>query len=920
MTRCILILSCIFLSMNLKSEPCDISIHQEYDSIPFVEFAKEIEQTYHVNFYFKEEWIDSLFVSNHRIPNNLSQILNDCLKNSSISYYLYNCNKIILSKNYEYVSGIPDQVFQHAVGIPVNPVPKMDVSFLQHDSKSNLQNKRAITTIGDPSKKYVTQKATISGKINDTINDTPIAGAIVFFDDYKWPAVTDGNGFYSVSVQTGSHTMHIRCIGKEEKVRRIVVYGDGVFNETLEDDALSLQEVYIYANKESNIRDGQLGIERLDGTMARQIPSSVGEADIFKMALLLPGVQSVGEGASGFNVRGGAVDQNLILIDNSPIYNPSHLFGFFSTINAEMVEDFELYKSSYPAYFGGRLSSILDVNLRKGDFKKFSIKGGISPVTGKLLIEGPIIKNRVSFIISGRSTYSDWILKRIHTPMMQNSQASFYDMNAKVNADMNSHNSLQLNAYFSHDYFKLNSDTTYNYNNSNGSISWKHTFNEQLILTATGLYSEYSYDMGSRANPRYAFDLDYRIQHYEGKIDVLYMPDEKHKIRAGANSIKYSLNPGTLTPGTESIVIPLSLNSEQGVESAAYINDEYAVNNKLLINAGLRYSLYYALGPAKVYQYAREIPRSTDTRTDSILYSRNEITARYNYPEFRISARYELSENNSIKASFAGMTQYIHMLTNTMAVSPTDIWTLSSPQLKPQRSRQYSVGYYRNFRNNMFETSIETYYKETKNLPEFKPGAKLLVNPDLETDLLAGIGKAFGVELMVRKKSGKLNGWASYTYARSLVKVDGRFKEEKINYGKYYPASHDKPHDFTFVSNYRFSRRISFSTVVKYSTGHPITYPVGWYTIKGRELLHYSNRNEFRIPDYFRMDLALNLEGNLKVKKLAHSSWTFSVYNLTGRNNAYSIYFISDPVKNIKGYKLSVFTKPIPSITYNFKF
>jgi hypothetical protein len=921
MIRFIFLILIIPIAFELNAKQCDIPVNETFDSVPFLDFVHHMEESYKVHFFLKPAWVDSLCITSNKIPTTLQEILNENFKGTKISYFIYNCEKIILTKDYTYLEDIPESIIKQ-INIPALPQEKKyeEISFVKHEFTNGYQGKKNIITIGDPSKKYVGKNAKVSGYINDTVNNVPIVGAVIFFDDFRSATITDENGFYSVIISTGTHVMHIRCVGKIEKTRKVVIFGNGIFNETLEDNALSLQEVYIYANEEHNVRDLQLGVEKMDISMIKQIPTSVGEADIFKMALLLPGVQTVGEGASGFNVRGGSVDQNLILIDNSPIYNSSHLFGFFSTINTEMVKDFELFKSSYPAYYGGRLSSVFAVNLKKGDPEKFSLKGGISPITGKLLLEGPIVRNKVSFIISGRSTYSDWLLKRINSPMLQNSNASFYDLNAKINANLNKNNMLQLSSYYSYDYFKLNSDTGYTYENLNGSLLWKHTFSDHLSFTTMGIFSEYQYNVGSTADPLYAFNLTYDIQHYEGKMDLLYLPNDKHKIRFGVNSIKYNLNPGTLKPAADANIAAVQLNSEQGVESAVYINDEFNINNRILINQGFRYSFFYSLGPAKIYKYADGSPRDYDTRIDSTFYKKNAISGKYGNPEYRVSIRYQLSADNSIKVSYANMTQYIHMLTNTMAVSPTDTWTLSNPNLKPQRSWQFSLGYYYNFNNNMYETSVETYYKESENIMEFKPGAQLLLNPDLELDLLAGKGRAYGAEFMIKKKSGKLNGWLSYTYSRSLIRVDSKYYDERINSGNYYPTNYDKPHDFTMVSNYKFSRRISASATATYGTGHPITYPVAWYTLRGRELLHYSNRNEYRIPDYFRIDLSLNIEGNLKLKKLAHNSWSFSVYNLTGRDNVYSVYFVSDPYKNIKGYKLSIFTRPIPSISYNFKF
>jgi len=909
------------LNMALRSEPCDIPISMSFDSVAFNDFILSIEKENNVHFFMKPAWIDSIFITSRIVPTTLREILNENLKGTRLYFYIYDCSKVIITRDYVFVEDVPAIASKKGdITSSEKETKHKESSFVKREFRNNREQKNGIIKIGDPSNKNVSKFATVSGRIMDTINHIPINGAVVFFDNTRFAGITDRNGLYSVNTELGIHSMHIRRMGKIEKILKVVIYGNGIHNESLEDETVSLPEVYVYANKENNVRDIQLGVERMDANMIKQIPSSVGESDILKTALLLPGVQTVGEGASGFNVRGGSTDQNLMLIDNSPVYNSSHLFGFFSAINAEMVQDFELYKSSFPAYFGGRLSSIVDVNLRKGNPEKFSLRGGISPVTGKLMVEGPIVKGKAAFILSGRSTYSDWILKRVNSPIMRNSDASFYDLNAKLNIDPNSNNAIQLSGYYSHDYFKLNSDTCYSYENMFGNLMWKHTFSERFSMITTGIFSEYKYHISSLADPAYAFNLKYDIQHFEGKLDFQYLMGENHKMRLGINSIRYSLSPGILEPGPDALIRGKELSPEQGIESALYLNDEYRLGKRLLFNLGFRYSLFYALGPAKVYKYTPESPRNLQSRMDSSLYSRNAITAKYGNPEFRISSRIQITSGNSIKASYTRMFQYIHMLTNTMAVSPTDTWTLSDPNLKPESSWQVSLGYFQNLFHDICEASAELYYKESDNILDFKPGAQLLLNPDLELDLLAGKGRAYGIELMIRKKFGKLNGWVNYTYSRSLIKIDSKFMEEKINGGRYYPTNYDKPHDFNIVSNYKFSRRISASATITYSTGHPITYPVGWYSLRGRDLLHYSNRNEYRIPDYFRVDFSLNLEGNLKIKKLAHSSWSLSVYNLTGRNNIYSVYFVSDPYSYIKGYKLSVFSRAIPSITYNFKF
>jgi len=826
---------------------------------------------------------------------------------------------VIFAKDYVFVT-LNDSIFSKKSNSEFSQViEENESSFFKPEEK--VINKNEILTIGNPNLRHLGEHAEIKGIITEKNTGEPVIGAVVYCIDLNKGTSTDVFGNYSIKMEKGKHQMLFKSVGKKEQTVAIILNSDGKLNYQMEDDVVLLKDILISAEREHNVRGLEVGLESMDIKTIKQLPSTMGEADIIKTALLLPGIQTMGEGASGFNVRGGSTDQNLVLIDNSPIYNSAHLFGFFSALNSDIVKGFDIYKSSFPAYFGGRLSSVLDINLRNGNKKEFAVIGGISPITGKLLVEGPIFKEKASFIVSARTTYSDWILKRINASDIQNSSASFYDFNAKMTFDFNSNNSLTISGYQSKDYFKLNSDTTYSYKNQIANISWKHAFSNKLYALFDGIYSEYNYSVESSKNLMYGFEMTYRIQHQEAKIGLVFQPNSKHKIRFGGNSILYKVAPGELTPFSDSSeIIPKKLPQDQGIESAVYVDDEYLINDRLSVNVGFRFSSFLSMGTGWEYEYLPDLPRTINNRMDSTYYSGNVIRQKYGFPEFRFSVRFGIDANSSIKASFSNMNQYIHMLSNTMAISPTDSWALSNRYLKPQKGKQVSFGYYKNFGDDKIETSVEAYYKTVDNMPEYKAGADLVLNQNLDCDLINGHGKAYGIELMVEKKSGKFTGWMSYTFARSFLRVNGKFAEEKINDGNYFPTNHDKPHDLTLVANYKYSRRISFSSTITYNTGRPITYPVAKYRYRGRELLHYSYRNEYRIPDYFRVDIALNIEGNLKQNKWAHSYWSFSIYNLLGRNNVYSIYFRSTDKVPLQGYKLSIFSQPIPSITYNFKF
>jgi len=500
------------------------------------------------------------------------------------------------------------------------------------------------------------------------------------------------------------------------------------------------------------------------------------------------------------------------------------------------------------------------------------------------------------------------------------SKASFYDVNLHVSHDFNSKNSLYFTGYRSKDRFKFNTDTLYGYQNQIASLKWKHVFSNKLFSVVTGGFSRYQYSVLSEKNPVNAFKLDFGITQANLKADFSYFLSERHTLDFGASTIHYQLHPGSYTPqGSQSLAIPETVQAEQGLESAFYLSDRFDISPKLSLTAGLRYSLFNYLGPKNVLQYAPGLPKVEVNIADTVSYAKGKTIQTYHGPEYRLSARYVITENSSVKLSYNTLRQYIHMLSNTTAISPTDIWKLSDSHIKPQFGDQLSLGLYKNFNNNSIETSVEVYHKNIRNFLDYKSGAQLIMNQHIETDVISTQGRAYGVEVLVKKLTGKLNGWMAYTYSRTLLRMDDAAAGEMINQGKWYPANFDKPHDFTLIGNYRFSHRFSTSLNFTYSTGRPVTLPLSYFDLGGSTRTYYSDRNQYRIPDYYRIDFSMNIEGNHKIKKLAHSSWTIAVYNLTGRKNVYSVYFKSENGR-VNGYKLSIFGQPIPTITYNFRF
>ena len=880
---------------------------------PFTELINAIEQKSDFRFYFEPRWADSLQVSISTVDQDLKQILNDVLQPTSYSFTITINKEVIITQN-AILSTLPGGVFPS----PGNPIDENTNVVSPFDKKVKKSIDEVNVLIIGTRTSTITGTAIISGFVKDRSNGEPIPGVSIFQQDPFIGTATDLLGKYSLTLPKGKKIITIQSVGMKTTHRTVMLYGEGKLDIELDEEITPLKEIIVNSDREISVTGLQMGREKLDIRSMRQMPLALGETDVMKIVLTLPGVQTVGEGSNGLNVRGGASNQNLILFNGATIYNPSHLFGFFSTFNPDVLKGLELFKSGLEASMGGRLSAVLDVTSREGNSKKFSATGGISPVTGRLTWEGPIIKNKTSFLLAGRTTYSDWILSRLDSRQFQNSNASFYDLNMNIGHHVNDNNHLTLSGYASRDQFKFNSDTLYQYLDQNSSLKWFHRFNAKLFgeLFLTG--SDYQFSITSKENPKNAFVLKHSVQQYQVKADFNFIANKKHTLQAGLSSIFYKLKPGSYLPlGDSSIVRPDRIETESGVESAIYAGDNFEVTNKLSVYVGFRYSVYSYLGSKNIFQYNPGSPIEESSIVDTTHYGHGIIKT-YGGLEPRLSARYILGKSSSLKISFGRTRQYIQMLSNNTAISPTDIWKLSDVYIKPQIADQLSIGWFKNFTSGAYEFSTEAYYKNLINTTDFQNGAVLIRNHHLETDVLNAGGKAYGTEFMIKKSAGRLNGWLSYTWSRSLLKVDGIFDIEKVNNGEYYPSNFDKPHAVNLVSNYKLNRRINISLNIVYSTGRPITLPIAKYEMEGVTRVLYSDRNEFRVPDYFRSDISINIEGNHKIKKLAHNSFTIAVYNLTGRRNAYSIFFRSEDAQ-IKGYKLSIFGQAIPTLTYNFK-
>ena len=909
---------CVFLFFPSAGQEVR-RISGTFENSGFDEFVRKVESQTPYYFYYDSAQFDSLTVTAEFVDADLAVILDSLFRYTDYHYIVDPDDKVFVTRGREIRTEFPVGFFDVRP-----PEGDFDIAMFEymHDTeeKERLTDEDRIFQIGRRTRRVRSGNAVLTGNIRNEVNGEPVVGAVVYNETTGKGVATDPFGYYSIELPTGRSNLRISCVGMRETLRQVMVYDHGKLDINLKEFITPLKEVLIEAERGANVSGTQMGMERLDIKMMKQVPVAFGETDVLKVVLTLPGVQSVGESSTGLNVRGGSTDQNLTLLDDATIFNTSHLFGFFSAFNPDVVKDVELYKSGIPAEFGGRISSVMEVTTREGNKKKFSGSGGIGPITGRLTLEAPLRKDKSSILIGGRSTYSDWLLDRIPDKSLKNSTGSFYDLNFHFNHEADNKNTVDVTAYYSNDRFRLNSDTLYQYNNFNATARWKHAFSNKLYGVLTGTLNEYRYQVSSDKNSVNAVKLDYQIGQLAAKADFSYQAKDRHLLSFGISGMHYQLRPGALTPlGTESKVIADRLEDEQALEGALYLGDEFDLTSRLKLYAGIRYSLYNYLGPRDVFQYAPGQPRSENSIIDTVTFGAGKSIASYHGPEFRTSARYMLSDDASVKLSYQRMRQYIHMLSNTTAIAPTDTWKLSDSHIQPQVGDQISIGYYKNFKSNTIETSIEAYYKTLDNFLDFKGGALLTMNHHIETDVIGTKGRAYGVELLLKKVTGKLNGWISYTYSRSFLKTKGTESGETINEGGEYPSNYDKPHDVTVISNYRFSRRFSISMNFTYSTGRPITLPLQQYMLDGSPRLIYTDRNQARIPDYYRFDFAMNIEGNHKIRKLAHSSWSLSVYNLTGRKNAYSVFFRSEDGE-IKGYKLSIFGQPVPTITYNFRF
>jgi hypothetical protein len=750
-------------------------------------------------------------------------------------------------------------------------------------------------------------KYTISGFVSDDKTGEELIGATVMVTELTSTGFsTNAYGFYSLTIPKGKYTVSAQFVGYETFVTTVILNENQKLNFRLKEKITELDEVVITKEKHNdNVVKPQMGTNKISIQEIKTIPSFLGERDVLKAIQLLPGVKSAGEGNSGFYVRGGGSDQNLILLDEATVYNASHLLGFFSVFNPDAIKDASIYKGTMPAEYGGRLSSVLNLSMNDGNNKEYVVNGGIGLISSRLTIEGPIVKDKSSFIISGRRTYADLIAKLYPDTTVQHSTLYFYDLNAKVNYRINEDNRLYISGYFGKDVLGLY-QSGINWGNTTATLRWNHLFNDKLFSNLSVIYSDYNYTINNGSS-NIPINIISNIQDWNVKDDLQFFPGSKSQMKFGFNSIYHTFIPGTIL-NADSNINRRTLPNKYAWENAAYVSTEYKFNGTISVNFGVRLTSFSLLGPGTFYTY-----NADDVSIDSAEYKSGQIVKSYYTIEPRLAITYLINEENSIKASYNRNTQNLHLLSNSLIGSPTDLWVPSSNNIKPEISDQVSLGYFRNLKENLYEFSAEVYYKTLRNQIDYQTGARLNFNANVESQLINGSGRAYGLELYLKKRYGKLNGWISYTLARTERKFPG------VNFGNYYPSKQDRSHDISIAAIYDYSKKLTFSATWVYYTGNAVTFPSGKYEVYEQVLNYYTARNGYRMPSYQRLDLGLTYYKK-QVGKY-ESYWTFSVYNAYAYDNAYSIVFRQsekDPTKTV-AVQTTLF-RLVPSVTYNFKF
>ena len=781
------------------------------------------------------------------------------------------------------------------------------------------------------------KKFILNGEVKDEMGRF-VDGATVVIESLGKSTVTNENGYFIFELTEGVYTVKVTYVGCYPKSRKVDLSSNQLIQFDIVKSVNELQEVEVIDQaKDKNVNSTQTGTNRMTINAIKKLPTLLGEVDVIRSLQTLPGVTTVGEGASGFNVRGGNIDQNLVLMDDIPIFNTSHLLGFYSVFNPEVVRDMTLYRGGTPAQFGGRTSAVLDIKLKEPDLDTFRASGGIGILASRLLLETPIIGDKMSVLIAGRGSYTDVLFPLINNRSINKTKASYYDITSKLRWKLNNENNLFFTGYFSNDIFKITGDsltglevnatsTRFKWQTQALSLRWNHIFNDKMSVNTALINSQYK-PIIDIPDEDFASKLEAGVNHSQLKSDFVYFANTHHKIDFGISAILTQLKPGSLLPTSAlSAINPVILPPEQSLEAGVYVHDEWQINKTLSLSYGLRYALYGLLGEGRVFQYEDNILKDTAKIKGVTTYKKGEVIKWYQGPEPRLTLKIQAGDDGSIKLGYQRMQQFTQLISNTTSALPTARWKMSDTYIKPQIADQVSLGYFRNFNDNAIESSVELYYKNAANFPDYRSGSNLLLLDAVETVLNQGKSRSYGLEFYLRKKKGRTTGWLTYTYSRSEVVINSPYPEDKPVNGVYYPTNFDKPHVLNIIANYYYNNRINFSANFTYSTGRPITLAQDKYYIDNIYVPNFVNRNKDRIPDYHRLDLSMNIEPNPNKSKRFKSSWNISIYNAYGRRNAYSLFSktknnrIYQVLNRAETYRLAIIGAVIPSITYNFKF
>jgi hypothetical protein len=766
------------------------------------------------------------------------------------------------------------------------------------------------------------EKFTISGYVKDAKNGESLIGVTVYKKNSQIGASTNEYGFYSLTMPKGTDTVVFSFIGYQSIFRVVNLTSNQTISVELPEEGKNLAEVVISAEKaDANIKSMEMGVAKLDIQQIQKMPALLGEVDIIKSIQLLPGVTTVGEGASGFNVRGGNIDQNLVLMDEAPVYNSSHLFGFFSIFNPDAVKDVKLIKGGIPSQYGGRASSVLDIRMKEGNSKKLEVNGGIGTVFTRVSVEAPILKDKASFIIAGRRSYIDVLAKPFiakRSPDLKDAKFYFYDLTAKFNWRINDKNTVFASGYFGRDVF--GAGFKFNWGNSTATLRWNHIYNSKLFMNLTSFYSNYKYELGfGDEGSNQKFEWTSNIINYSFKPDFTYYLNSKNTIRFGAQAILFTFKPGNaIITSQDGAKSDISLDKQYGVEYAAYFDNEQKLSTRFTLQYGLRWSFYNYIGKGNKYTYRDTIPNESKPLDKEEKIANGETIKMYNVPEPRLAVNYTINDKSSIKLGYNRMTQYLHIVSNTAASTPLDIYTPVTNNIKPLIADQITLGYFRNFKENMFESSAEIYYKDLQNQLDYVDNANLLLNRYLEADLVQGKGRAYGAELYLKKSKGKLNGWVSYTLSKTERQVRG------ISNDEWFLSKYDRTHNVNTVLIYDLNKRFSFSANFVYQTGTPATFPTAKVEVQGYVIPYNTEnkRNNYRNTAYHRADIGITYNFKKNDRRRYKQTIVVSVYNLYNRRNAFSTYFRNNPdyPVNTEAVRYSVVGSFIPAITYNFKY